>query len=565
MAIYHFSAQVISRSSGRSVVAAAAYRSGERLHDERYGKTHDYSIKNVSERAIVAPENAPAWVKNREQLWNAVEAAEKQKNAQLCREINVALPRELSVSQQRELLSAYVSEQFVARGMIADVAIHRDNPENPHAHIMLTMRPLNPDGTWGAKSRKEYVLDENGEKIKLKSGEYKSYKVPTTDWDKVETLENWRAEWAAYANRALERAGHSDRIDHRSLEAQGSDRLATAHEGPHVRQMERRGIQTDRGDLNRAVAEYNGLVVSLEVYRKEKEALAKETAPEAIVEPAERNEKQLAVLTAKAQELKSGLNQLKGELTVILNRLQYGVEQQHRIDDRNEIAKKIAILQRSRGVLGLFNKNSKEIAELERKKANLEDRIREHSRFVPSDAEAAELRAKRDQLEKKQKELLGQYQAVRNKVKSLEQQPAGQEKREPQRDRSGQQQPQQRERQAVTLRQALQALKYSAKGVPVKGVPMNLPQEDLDKALQKAGFSNRGGVEQLFYQLEGSEEKRVILFEQVPVSRDQRDRLFDQVVGVAGAILSSVDREKQRENFISQQQLKKKKRRDMER
>ncbi|KAB3587238.1 hypothetical protein GAY21_23530, partial [Phocaeicola vulgatus] len=120
MAIYHFSAQVISRSQGRSVVAAAAYRAGERLEDERYGQTHDYTKKSVSERAIAAPANAPAWAKDREQLWTAVEAAEKRKDAQLCREINVAVPRELSAAQQRELLSTFVSKEFVSRGMVAD-------------------------------------------------------------------------------------------------------------------------------------------------------------------------------------------------------------------------------------------------------------------------------------------------------------------------------------------------------------------------------------------------------------------------------------------------------------
>ncbi|MFN7137960.1 MAG: MobQ family relaxase [Limisphaerales bacterium] len=535
MAIYHFSVQVISRSKGRSAVAAAAYRAGELLYDERYGKTHDYRKKNVAESVIVAPENAPDWVKDRARLWNAVEEAEKRKDAQLCREINLALPRELTVNQQRELLSDFVKDQFVKLGMIADVSIHRDNPDNPHAHIMLTTREITSEG-FGKKVR---------------------------EWNEKELLETWRAEWANYVNRALERAGHADRIDHRSLEAQGSNRLPTIHEGPQVRQMERRGARTDRGNHNRNVAEHNA-IVSLDAYRKEKEALANEAASAAVVEPTEGNEKQLAVLTAKAQELKAGLDNVQAELRRIQDRLSYYEAQQQRIDDRSEIARKIAMLQQSgRGLLGLYNKNSKEIAELQRKKENLEDRIREHSRYVPSDAEAAELRHKRDELEKQQKELAGQFHAVRNKGKSLQQQLAGQEKKEPQRDRSDQQQrePQQR----VTLRQVIQSLKYSAKGVPVKGVPVNLPQADLDKPVQKVQFSNRGGVERLDYQLEGSDTKQTILFEQMHIGRDQRDLLFDQVIGVAGAILSSVDREKQREDFIRQQQMKKKKRRDMER
>lgn len=541
MAIYHFSAQVISRSSGRSVVAAAAYRAGERLVDERYGKTYDYTKKDVAERAIAAPDHAPSWVKNRELLWNAVEAAEKQKNAQLCREINIALPHELSAREQRELLSLYVSEQFVARGMIADVAIHRDNPENPHAHIMLTMRPLNPDGTWGAKSRKEYVLDENGEKIKLPSGQYKSYKVPTTDWDKVETLETWRAEWANYANRALERAGLAERIDHRSLEAQGSDRLPTVHEGVQVRQMERRGIQTDRGDLNRAVAEYNGLVVSLEAYRKEKDELVKEMAEKAPVEPVESREKQMSVLIAKAKEIKGKVEGIDTEIHGIKERLNYYAEQQQRISERTLLEKQLDELQqKGRSLFGLVNKNAKESAEIARKIERLGERIQEHRSFVPTDREAAELQAQQKQLEQTKKELSGQFYAVRNKVKQLE---AEQEKSNDT-ARDG----------ALTLRQALSQLKDKT-----KGVPLHYLDTDLDKPLEKARFSNRDGVEKLHYRLQDGTE-RSVLFENVYMSATQRNAVFDMI----GAATNAISRELKRNDPAAQRQMKKK-RRDMER
>lgn len=239
MAIYHFSSQVASRSAGRSAVAMAAYRSGERLIDERTGEVKFYRRQVQPETVILAPEHSPAWVQDRNRLWNEVEKAEKRKDSQLCREINVALPREFSAELQKRVLLDYCQKQFVDRGMIADVAIHRDNPENPHAHVMLTMREITSAG-FGKKVR---------------------------DWNAKELLETWRAEWANCANRALERAGYQERIDHRSLEAQGSELLPTVHEGPHVRQMERRGIRTERGDLNRAVAEYNRLITSLESYR----------------------------------------------------------------------------------------------------------------------------------------------------------------------------------------------------------------------------------------------------------------------------------------------------------
>ncbi|MDR7319648.1 MobQ family relaxase [Brevibacillus nitrificans] len=510
MAIYHFSAQVISRSQGRSVVAAAAYRAGERLEDERYGQTHDYTKKSVSERAIAAPANAPAWAKDREQLWNAVEAAEKRKDAQLCREINVALPRELSAAQQRELLSTFVSKEFVSRGMVADVAIHRDNPENPHAHIMLTMREITSEG-FGKKVR---------------------------EWNDKELLETWRAEWANYANRGLERAGYSERIDHRSLEAQGSDRLPTVHEGPHVRQMESRGIQTDRGDLNRAVAEYNGLVVSLEAYRKEKHALVKERAEKAPVEPVESQEKQIAVLIEKGKEIKGKVERIDVDLQKVQERLQYYSEQQQRIADRNRLEKQIGELQQSgRGLLGLYNKNSKEIMELQRKAERLDERIQEHRSFAPSDREAVELQAKHKQLEQTKKELSGQFFAVRNKVKQLE---MGQEKMA---DRPGN----------MTLRQAIYSLKDK-----VVGIPMRYVEADLDKQLEKAKFSNRGGVEELHYRLQDGTERSVLF--QNGFNGAQRSAMLD----IFSAAASAASKQLQHDDRARQQQMKKK-RREMER
>ena len=262
MAIYHLSAKVIGRKAGRSSVAAAAYRSGGRLRDERQGIEHDYSRKGgVVHAEILAPENAPDWMRDRDRLWNAVEAVERRKDAQLAREIEVALPRELDRTARLELVRGFVGREFVGRGMIADLAIHegraRDGREQPHAHVMLTMRELTGEG-FGKKAR---------------------------DWNAPERLIGWREAWAREANGALERAGRAERIDHRTLEVQreeargradrergaGRPDLALVHDrdavaldrepepkiGPAAAALERRGIETERGAAFRDVAARN--------------------------------------------------------------------------------------------------------------------------------------------------------------------------------------------------------------------------------------------------------------------------------------------------------------------
>jgi MobA/MobL family len=245
MAIYHFSAQVISRGKGQSAIASASYRSGERLKDERTGEVKYYHREVQPDTMILAPSNAPEWVYDRERLWNEVEHSEKRKDARLAREINIALPRELNHHEQKELIRDYVQEAFVNQGMIADIAIHRDDPNNPHAHVMLTTREITADG-FGPKNR---------------------------DWNKKEMLEGWREEWANHANRALERAGIKERISHLSHEARGLEILPTIHLGHVAHEMEKRGIQTERGNINREREAYNRLVVDLQKYREEKQAL----------------------------------------------------------------------------------------------------------------------------------------------------------------------------------------------------------------------------------------------------------------------------------------------------
>ena len=222
--------QVIGRSAGRSATAAAAYRSGEQIEDQRTGKVHDYTGKSdIYGSEILLPEGAPERLGDRASLWNEVERAEKRKDAQLSREVMIALPAELGHDQKEALAREYVKEEFVSQGMIADIGYHDFDSHNPHAHIMLTMRDVDGDG-FGKKRR---------------------------EWNKREALERHRQAWEEYANRALERAGYDERIDHRSLKEQGVEREPQIHLGAKVTEMEARGVQTRVGDESRRISAVN--------------------------------------------------------------------------------------------------------------------------------------------------------------------------------------------------------------------------------------------------------------------------------------------------------------------
>jgi len=248
------SIKIVSRGKGKSAVAAAAYRAGEKITNQYDGITHDYTRKGgVAHTEILLPDHAPAEYADRAVLWNAVEQIEKAKNAQLAREIELALPVELSREQNIALARDYCQRHFVAAGMCADICIHDKEDGNPHAHVLLTMRAIEPDGSWAAKCKKEYILDESGQRIALPSGEYKSRKVDTTDWNDQGKAEVWRQGWAEAVNTALERQGHAERIDHRSYERQGVEKIPTVHLGVAASAMEKRGIRTERGDINRQV------------------------------------------------------------------------------------------------------------------------------------------------------------------------------------------------------------------------------------------------------------------------------------------------------------------------
>ena len=212
------------------------------------------------QREHMLPAHAPPEFADRSILWNSVEQIEKARDSQLAREIEAALPRELSGEQQLALVRAYVKDNFVDKGMCADFAIHDKGTGNPHVHIMLTLRPLKENGQWGAKCRKAYDLDENGQRIPDERGGWKNHREDTTDWNDKGNVEIWRAAWAACTNRALEAAGHPALVDHRSYKRQGIDKIPSVHLGPAANQMEKRGIRTDKGEVNRQIAADNKLL-----------------------------------------------------------------------------------------------------------------------------------------------------------------------------------------------------------------------------------------------------------------------------------------------------------------
>ena len=294
----HHDIKIIQRSNHQSAVASAAYQSGERLFSEYDQKQKYYSHKSeIVHTEIMLPPHAPPAYADRNTLWNAAEAIEKQWNSQLARRIVLAIPREIPPEQHADLIRDYCREFFVSKGMIADFAIHDKGNGNPHAHILLTMRAMDEHGKWLPKSRKVYDLDENGERIKLPSGRLKSHKEDTVDWNNQKYCEIWRHEWEVIQNRYLEANDRPERVDLRSYARQGLDIVPTVHEGAAVRQMEKRGIQTNIGNLNREIRAANRLMKSIrqliqnlkgwitELGEKRKELLAQKAAEEATLLP----------------------------------------------------------------------------------------------------------------------------------------------------------------------------------------------------------------------------------------------------------------------------------------
>ena len=325
MAIYHLEAKVISRGVGRSAVAAAAYMSCSRMYNDYDGIQHDYTRKQgLVWQQVFLPDMAPAEWADREILWNAVEEAEKTKDSRLAREFVVALPIELDAEQWKTLLTDFIQKQFVSDGMCADVCIHDTDGHNPHAHIMLTVRPLTKDGKWQNKTEKEYLCVRDGEERGFTSAEFKAaqadgwekqyqYKVGkkkvymtpsvaetqgynrvskypkstkygrqnpiSARWNSEEQFVLWRAAWADMSNRYLEKAGREERIDHRSYAERGMDEQPTIHEGVAARALESKGIVSDRCELNRQIKADNALLRELKSLVKRLMEAAKNTIP----------------------------------------------------------------------------------------------------------------------------------------------------------------------------------------------------------------------------------------------------------------------------------------------
>ncbi len=226
---------------------------------------------------ILLPLNAPAKFKDRETLWSEVEKIEQHPKAQLAYSFDIALQNEFTREENLRLARQFLQDEFVSRGMIVDYAVHEeaageDGIQNSHFHVLCPIRPLNPDGSWGAKQHRQYILDEHGQRILNGKGDYEFNAVPTTDWGSPERLEAWRQAWADLCNAKFEEKGLPDRIDNRSYARQGIEQIPTIHEGPAVRQMEARGLATDKGSLNRLIRATNQKL--REIAKRIKEILA---------------------------------------------------------------------------------------------------------------------------------------------------------------------------------------------------------------------------------------------------------------------------------------------------
>ena len=263
MPVPHLEIRIVQRSKGKSTVAGAAYQAGEKLFSEYDQKWKNYTYKKeVVYLEIMLPPNAPPEYADRATLWNSAEEVEKQWTSQLARRFVVALPREVPLDMCPQMMQEYCREHFVSKGMCCDFAIHDPDPpgHNPHCHIMLTMRAIDENGKWMPKTRKVYDLDESGERIKLPSGRWKSHKEDTVDWNEQYHAEEWRHGWEVIQNKYLELAGSPERVDMRSYKRQGIDMIPTVHMGAAVCALERKGIETNIGNLNRDIKAANRMM-----------------------------------------------------------------------------------------------------------------------------------------------------------------------------------------------------------------------------------------------------------------------------------------------------------------
>lgn len=358
MAIYHLEAKVVSRGTGRSAVAASAYLSCTNILNDYDGVRHDYTRKKgLVWREVFLPEYDPPEWKDRGVLWNAVEENEKTKDSRLAREFVPALPIELTPEQWQGILSDFIKDSFVADGMCADVAIHDPYPpgHNPHAHIMLTVRPLDEQGNWQYKTEKEYLCIKDGEEKGFTASEFKMaqadgwekqypYKVgkkkvymPPSEaekqgleraskhpkstkfgrqnpiaerWNSEEQLVLWRKAWADVTNRYLEQYGHDARIDHRSHTERGLAEQPTIHEGVVARALEKNGIISDRCELNRQIKADNAMLRELKATVKKLMQAVKNTIP-AIAKAMESVRQNVLIFCYQLGHIRTGQRKLK--------------------------------------------------------------------------------------------------------------------------------------------------------------------------------------------------------------------------------------------------------------
>ena len=355
MAIYHLEAKVVSRGTGRSAVAASAYLSCTNILNDYDGVRHDFTRKKgLVWQQVFLPEYAPAEWQDRGVLWNAVEENEKTKDSRLAREFVPALPVELTPVQWQELLTDFIQNSFVAEGMCADAAIHDADGHNPHAHILLTVRPLDEQGNWQYKTEKEYLCVRKGEERGFTAAEFKAaqadgwekqypYKVgrkkvymppseaekhgyerankhpkstrygrqnPISErWNSEEQLAAWRAAWADVSNRYLECAGREERIDHRSHADRGLTEQPTIHEGVVGRALEKKGIISDRCEINRQIKADNALLRELKATVKKLMQAVKNTVP-AVAEAMEKLRGSMLIFSYQLRHIGVGKNNM---------------------------------------------------------------------------------------------------------------------------------------------------------------------------------------------------------------------------------------------------------------
>ncbi|MEE1057428.1 MAG: MobQ family relaxase [Acutalibacteraceae bacterium] len=426
MAIYHLEAKVISRSTGRSAVAASAYMSCSKILNDYDGVLHDFTRKHgLMWEHIFLPENAPQEWQDRSKLWNAVERTEKTKDSRLARELVVALPVELGKEQWINLLTDYIQNNFVADGMCADVAIHDTDDHNPHAHIMLTVRPLDDKGKWQYKTEKEYLCKHNGEEkgftaaefLRVKAqgwekqyqyyvGKKKVYMPPseaerhgyerankypkstkygrqnpiTARWNSDEQLLTWRENWAQTTNKYLDEANRSDaHIDHRSHAARGIDEQPTIHEGYVAQAMERRGLIADRCEINRQIKADNALLRELKAAFAKISQAVKNTVPTLAEAMESLREKVIVIsyrilhtkigkrnITDYVKELKSNYDSYKG----IVKQIAAKKKQQKELQNQKKSTPVIKVITH-RELARRIAELTEEIEELKSEKARL--------------------------------------------------------------------------------------------------------------------------------------------------------------------------------------------------